>query len=543
MAEPSHTKTDIDKRMVILRYIERAAKGSGLEIVPLYSMLLENPDGVIRYIDKDHIRKLSELATNFKGDSLVVQMAFSSLYSIIKNSPKHIKYIPDEYIDKVIEYVLSPDPHKNPFALDNREHSSNIKSHLYASMLTYIANYAPDRFTEQHIDKLIDHALNGSQLACIILKRILAKAPDRVASTLSNRIPELIRYATDGMEPARNLLRSILGNPKTFEKFSKHHHDILAALAGRYPAPKPVYDPIFPERIEVKQSAQKPLQSTQTTTPIPDSILQPLKDLGISITTPHDLHSIRDKFKNHRDDAVKELKEKRPELDESKINKAIDSLLPELESYLRELSTKRLITSFYLKRTPKDAYKWLKARIKASDDCTVPKGPAFLWHTVPTYFASNAANYEIHADHYDARSNGRGLRLRKNRHVGNVYVSLYRKPDGEKILYIHGVQIANPYRGKENTWIAEPLLKAFNDMAKERGIHEIWIQTRDLSNHIALQNALITAFKKMGAEPVSPEDFLNLDYVELPRDHYASPHLIGPDRLLKMGVWRRKREK
>ena len=304
--------------------------------------------------------------------------------------------------------------------------------------------------------------------------------------------------------------------------------------------PKPSHPPELPTKIE-HEAFMNEVSKHGTGAQIPEEIKEALRKLGFHTVSILNIYNIIDILKHHREEHLNKLlqnangnmrEQRRRELSET-----IDRVLPELESITAKIGTKRIITNFHLEAVPKDALKYVEARIKASDDCTVPGSeyPGFEEHTVPTFFSSNAGVYKIVATHLDtARNRKRRFRIRKNRHVGNVYFAVYDR-DNKKVLYIHGVQLGNIYRGKENVGIAKGLIKGLVDTARKSGIHEIWISTRDLSNYGALAEELKKAFRSLGARPVDPQEIESLHYRDLPKNHYASPHRVR-NHLLKLEI-------
>ncbi len=190
----------------------------------------------------------------------------------------------------------------------------------------------------------------------------------------------------------------------------------------------------------------------------------------------------------------------------------------------RKLARGRAILGFQLKLTPKNAYEWVSARIRASQDCTVPSSmhQGFEEHTVPYYFSRNGANYEIWADHYDVRAKGKGSRLRRNRHVGNVYASeLFY--DGQPVLYVSAIQLANPYRTDLNAWVGSALIRGLRNLAEQRGYSSLWLNEDLLSHFSPLADAALREAERMGGRSFVPP-VNRIDYLDLPARHYAAPH-------------------
>lgn len=191
----------------------------------------------------------------------------------------------------------------------------------------------------------------------------------------------------------------------------------------------------------------------------------------------------------------------------------------------QDLARAKAIRKVWPEMLPKDAYEWIAARVRASSDCTVPHSlqAGFIEHTVPYYFAGNAATYKIMAEHHDTRRGGKGARVRKNRHVGNVYLSEIRTKDGRKVLYVSGIQIHDLYKHEINSWIGEAVVNALRDMAKEQGYHELWIHADLLSHYVRLLRNAVNAALRHGGKEIQPR-LEELDYIDLPADHYAAPH-------------------
>ena len=196
----------------------------------------------------------------------------------------------------------------------------------------------------------------------------------------------------------------------------------------------------------------------------------------------------------------------------------------EFEADSKTLAENKAITKFFLRLTPKDPFEWVRVRIRASDDCTVPGAmhPGFQKHAVPYYFSRNGANYEILAEHYDSRSRGKGVRLRRNRHVGNVYLSEILH-NGERVLYVSGLQLGDIYKTKHNVWVGESIVKGLRDLAKKMGYSAIWLNSDLLSHYPLLTRAAARAALGMGGKVFIPKKE-SLDYLDLPEDHYAAPH-------------------
>ncbi len=398
----------------------------------------------------------------------------------------------------------------------------------------------------QHLDKIVHLAfIKGGQSALEFLENSSEHLPGihpYLARSLSSLEPkEMITVL-----PIKKYI-SLLHRLKNHiedpgELIGRAMEEIYRRKFGSEP-PEPEHPKDLPQEIEHPAFRNTRKLRGERSIEVPEELLNELKSLGISVKNIYDLHNVLDLIRNHRDLLIENLTKDLPEEKKKERSEELNNKFNELEKKVREivnrLGTRQVILDFRLRAVPKEPLEWVRARIKASNDCTVPNSPTsgFEEHTVPTFFSKYAATYKILATHTGPRKTRSGevkdIRVRKNRHVGNVYVTIHRTTDGKEILYLHGIQLGNVYRGVENVGIAAGLLKGVIDTARESGFDEVWIQTRDLSNFDSLHRALIDEFKKLGAESVTKEELEKLHYHDLPK-YYASPHHIGSGKLLKL---------
>ena len=398
----------------------------------------------------------------------------------------------------------------------------------------------------QHLDKIVHLAfIKGDQSALEFLESSSEYLPGihpHLARLLSSLEPKEMMSLFSIKKYISLLYRLKNHIEDSNELIGRAMEEVYRRKFGSEP-PEPGHPKDLPQEIEHPAFRNTRELRGERYLEVPEELLTELKSLGMSVRNIYDLHNVLDLIKNHRDLLIGNLTKDLPEENKRERLKEINNKLDELEKKVREivnrLGTRQVILDFRLRAVPKEPLEWVGARIKASNDCTVPSSPyrGFEEHTVPTFFSKYATTYKILATHIGPRKTRSGevkdIRVRKNRHVGNVYVTVHHTTDGKKILYLHGVQLGNVYRGVENVGIAAGLLKGVIDTAKESGFDEVWIQTHDLSNFDSLHRALIDEFKKLGAESVTKEELEKLHYHDLPK-YYASPHRIGGGKLLKL---------
>ncbi len=275
--------------------------------------------------------------------------------------------------------------------------------------------------------------------------------------------------------------------PSKRETVSKMVEELMKKIYSyrfRREPPQPSHHPLLPDVIEHPEFRGGPGERKREKVELPHHLSERLRELGIHNVELHNIHGVIDLLENHRD-IVLQHAENREE-----VERTIEEVLRELRSLARKISTSRVILDFRLERTPKDPLEWVGCRVRASGDCTVPNTapPGFEEHTVPFFF-SEGETYKIVGTHldYDNRRGRRRLRLRGNRHVGNVYLSVLERGDGGKILYLHGIQLGPLYRGKENAHIGRKILRGLIDIARKQGFDELWVQLDDLSNYRELE--------------------------------------------------------
>ncbi len=400
-----------------------------------------------------------------------------------------------------------------------------------------------------------------------LLKAILKRKEKEFANLQETAIKELLEIIHE--PAARRLLENVIKCPefshlreKIIEAFpsapaSRYVIALAHELAKHYPDKREkieeivhrimgeIYKEIWKKDPPEPRNPEKLPQKTRTyvvehtipaeegtVTTLPGDVVKAAKELGISLRSIYEVHNAIDVLTVHRDQILKQMEQKGVKREEAE--KKITRLLEKLKFLAEEIGTRRIILDFYLRPTPKKALEWVDARIRASSDCTVPSFPspysAFEGHTVPYFFSSNAFNLEIRATHLDTvkiKKKGKvkiRTRVRKDRHVGNVYAALLKR-EGKNVLYISGIQLGKIYRGRENTAIAKPILRAIHEIAEHLGADEVWFNAEDLSNFVALMNRIVEHIKALGAKRLLPSE--DLDYGDLPRSHYASPSLTA----------------